>query len=200
MKIQILSLMLVLSASGAWADACCSVSVPAAASTNALPDHSLFHLEGEWSNQKGETVSLVDFAGKPSLITMFFSSCGYACPILIQDMKNLRSQLPLDQQDQLNILLLSFDSERDLPAALAEFATQRDLETPPWVLMHGDEDVVLETSALLGVRFRKDDKGNFAHSNLITLLNAQGEVVYKLEGLRADSAPLLEAIKTLFVN
>ena len=197
MKTLLLVIVTLMAAHCARADSCCSASAPDESSTHEIPDHSVFHLDGKWVNQNGETVKLVDFSGKPSLVTMFFASCGYACPILIEDMKSLRKQLPEDAQAQLNIVLLSFDTERDTPAALAAFAKQRDLETPPWVLLHGDEDVVLETSAVLGVRFRKDEQGNFAHSNIMTLIDAHGEVAFTLEGLRADPAPMVEAINEL---
>ena len=109
----------------------------------------------------------------------------------------MQKELTEDQRDQLNIVMLSFDTERDTPAALAAFAKARSLSCPPWTLMHGDADVVLETAALLKVRYRKDDQGNFAHSNIMTLLNAEGEIVYQLDGLRADPAPLLKAINGL---
>ena len=183
------------------AEKCCKVTnaPPAikAALTAPLPDHSLFHLEGNWTTHGGDAVALNHFTGKPTLVTMFFASCAVACPILIEDIRGVQKELPEAQRDQLNIVMLSFDTERDTPEALAAFAKARSLSSPPWTLMHGDADVVLETAALLNVRYRKDDQGNFAHSNIMTLLNAEGEVVYQLDGLRADPAPLLKAISSL---
>ncbi len=41
---------------------------------------------------------------------------------------------------------------------------------------------------------RKDKEGNFAHSNIITVLNSKGEIVHRQEGLSADPAETLTAI------
>lgn len=78
---------------------------------------------------------------------MFFASCAVACPILVEDIRGVQKEFTEDQRDQLNIVMLSFDTERDTPAALAAFAKARSLSCPPWTLMHGDADVVLETAA-----------------------------------------------------
>ena len=46
-----------------------------------------------------------------------------------------------------------------------------------WTLLRGAPNDVLELAALLGVKFKKDLGGQFAHSNIITVLDANGEVV-----------------------
>ena len=63
----------------------------------------------------------------------------------------------------------------------------------------GDDDVgtaddVLELAALLGVKFKKDARGQFAHSNVLTVLNPGGEVVHQQVGL--NQAPH-ETVKQL---
>jgi nitrite reductase (NO-forming) len=55
-----------------------------------------------------------------------------------------------------------------------------------WVLLHGDAGDVRELAMLLGVRYKEDARGQFAHSNLITVLNAGGEIAFQREGLNAD--------------
>ncbi len=196
MKVLIIAASFLLSPLilSSYADSCCAAALKAAKAAT-LPDQSLYHLEGDWTVHTGTPATLSTFAGKPTLLTMFFASCGYACPILIEDVRALINSLPEEQRDGFNIVMLSFDTERDTPEALATFAKQRKLPTPLWSLLHGDADLVLETSALLGVKYRKDTQGNFAHSNIITLLDKNGVIVHQLEGLRADASPLKDALK-----
>ena len=52
------------------------------------------------------------------------------------------------------------------------------LSAESWTLLHGEPDDVLELAALLGLKFKEDANGQFAHSNVITILNAQGEIVH----------------------
>lgn len=192
--IYAVTVLIAAMATSSYADSCCPAALKGAKLAS-LPDRSLYHLEGAWTVHTGTPATLATFAGKPTLLTMFFASCGYACPILIEDVRALINSLPQDLHDDFNVVMLSFDTERDTPEALAKFARERRLPAPPWSLLHGDADVVLETSALLGVNFRKDTEGNFAHSNIITLLDANGVIVHQLEGLRADASPLKAALQ-----
>jgi hypothetical protein len=45
------------------------------------------------------------------------------------------------------------------------------------------------------VNYVEDARGQFAHSNIITLLNAEGEIAFQHTGLKQDPAPLLAAIE-----
>jgi cytochrome oxidase Cu insertion factor (SCO1/SenC/PrrC family) len=58
-----------------------------------------------------------------------------------------------------------------------------------WTLLRGGADDVRELAALLGVNYAEDARGQFAHSNLITLLNADGEIAFQLRSA-AGRTPL----------
>jgi protein SCO1/2 len=45
-----------------------------------------------------------------------------------------------------------------------------------------------------GVNYRKDARGQYAHSNLITVLNAQGEIVAQESGLNIRTEGIAEKI------
>ena len=62
-------------------------------------------------------------------------------------------------------------------------------------LLRGGADDVRELAALLGVNYAEDARGQFAHSNVITLLNAEGEIAFQHAGLKQDPAPLIVAIE-----
>ena len=53
-------------------------------------------------------------------------------------------------------------------------------------------------AALLGVRYRPDVDGTIAHSNIITLLDAGGEIAVQQEGLGTDPAPAVAALRQAF--
>ena len=56
--------------------------------------------------------------------------------------------------------------------------------------MHGEPNDVLELAALLGLKFNQDVNGQFAHSDVITILNAQGEIAHQQIGLNRTSRKL----------
>jgi protein SCO1/2 len=90
--------------------------------------------------------------------------------------------LPEAQRAEARIVMVSFDTERDTPEALKAFRESRGLPDD-WVLLHGGDDAVRELAALLGVKFKRETDGNFAHSNLITILSKDGEVAHQRAGL-----------------
>ncbi len=163
----------------AQAPSCCPTEVTSDAP---LSDRSLFQLESSWTDDKSAEMKLGALGGRPLVITMFFAKCEYACPVLVHDMKKVQAALPADVRAKIGFVLVSFDPERDTPAALAAYRKIHELPAN-WTLLRGTPDDVLELAALLGVKFKKDARGQFAHSNMLTVLNAGGEVAHQQVGL-----------------
>ena len=177
----------------------CCVQLPAAAPSSKLPDlsdNSLFHLDSTWTNDAARPLKLGSFQGRPLVVTMFFSSCAYACPILVHDVKRIEAAIPENIRTDVSFVLISFDTDRDTPPVLAEFRARHQLPAN-WTLLRGGTDDVLELAALLGIKFKKDARGEFAHSNIISLLNGQGEVVLQQIGLNRDPQPTSYALEKI---
>lgn len=158
-----------------------------------VSDHSLFQLDSTWTNDKGADLKLGALGGPPLVVTMFFAKCEFACPVLVHDMKKIQAALPEDVRSKVGFVLVSFDTERDTPLVLAEYRKIHELPAN-WTLLRGTADDVPELAALLGVKFKKDARGQFAHSNILTVLNPGGEVVHQQVGL--NQAPE-ETVKQL---
>ena len=151
-------------------------------SARPVSDQSLFQIDSTWTNDRGVDLKLGALGGRPLVVTMFFAKCDYACPVLVHDMKKVQAGLPDELRSKAGFVLVTFDSERDTPAALAEYRKNHELPEN-WSLLRGSPDDVLELAALLGVKFKKDARGQFAHSNILTVLNSGGEVTHQQIGL-----------------
>jgi protein SCO1 len=116
----------------------------------------------------------------------FFTHCEYACPILVGELKAIEGKLPPEVLSKVDFLLVSIDSKRDTPAELAAFREKRQLARERWTLLRGGPDDVRELAALLGVNYTEDARGQFAHTNVITRLNADGEIAFQHVGLKQD--------------
>jgi protein SCO1/2 len=128
------------------------------------------------------------------IVAMFFASCEYACPMLVSDIQRTREALPAAVREKTRVLLVSFDTERDTPAALRAYRERMNLDDH-WTLLRGDESSVQELAMLLGVKFKRDARGQFAHSNLITVLNSAGEIAFQRPGLQGDISELAKAVE-----
>jgi protein SCO1/2 len=179
--------------------ACCVTNAGGTASGGASPaiftDKSLYQLDSVWNSADGSEVKLAQLKGKPLVVTMFFARCELACPVLVHDVKRIEAALPSDLRGKVGFVLVSFDSERDTPEVLRGYRDRQELDPATWTLLRGRPDDVLELAALLGIKFKKDPQGQFAHSNVITVLNPAGEIVRQLTGLNLDVAPAIEAVR-----
>lgn len=185
--------------------ACCaSDNSPAHAATHGdareLPPtdftrDSLYQLDAPFTTDAGAAFTLGELRGRPVIVAMFFASCNYACPLLVADITRMRDALPSPLRDDVAIVLVTFDTARDTPAALKKYRDDR-LLGPQWTLLHGEDDSVRDLAALLGVKFKLESDGQFAHSNLITILNAEGEIVHQRAGLQGG---LIEAAAAIVI-
>ena len=160
-----------------------------------ISSQSIYMLTDSFQTQDNKNVTLASFAGKPTLVGMIFTNCTYACPRLTADMKAIEQQLK-EKNGEINYLLVSFDSQRDGPAQLKKFAENSGLDKD-WTLLHGSEDAVRTLSVLLNVQFEKDGEGNFSHSNLISVLDKDGVLVYQKEGLNAEHEQTVSTVSQL---
>ncbi|MCI0536928.1 MAG: SCO family protein [Verrucomicrobiales bacterium] len=174
---------------------CCAKATPAAAAT--FSDKSLYQTESKWTTDAGKQIKLADLKGRPQVVVMFFASCQYACPILVHDLQRIEASLKPEQRARAGFTLVTFDPRRDTPEALANFRTTRVLPANTWTLLHGAPDDILELAALLGVKYKEEATGQFAHSNIITVLNADGEIVHQLVGLGQDIRATVRVIEQL---
>ncbi|MFK5956478.1 MAG: SCO family protein [Planctomycetota bacterium] len=175
-------------------ESCCAEKPEMVSSATALPSTSLYQLDAKWVDQNSTQRTLADFRGEVVVTAMIFTHCQYACPLILQDMRNIEAQIPAAKRDDIRWLLVSMDSDRDTPEVLAEYAAKNKLDTARWTLLHGDAYAVRTIAAVLGVNYIKDSHGNFSHSNLISVLNRDGSLAYQLEGLNAKADDCVKAI------
>ncbi|HVO76064.1 MAG TPA: SCO family protein [Ignavibacteriaceae bacterium] len=161
---------------------CCSSEEDA----EEFSDNSIYQLNSVWTDQQGEKFSLSLLKGKPVVLTMFFASCTYACPVLVNDMKRIESEIPKRDLPSYRFVLISIDPERDTPQKLARYAEVKNLDTKRWTLLTGNPDDIMELAALIGFKYKKNSNGDFSHSNLITFLDSNGEIIHQQIGLNQD--------------
>jgi protein SCO1/2 len=163
---------------------------------SAPSDYSIYHAASTWTDQEGRRLPLGDLAGKPRVVAMVYTSCAYACPRIMLDMKRIEGELG-DRADDVGFVLVSIDPERDTPERLAEFAAGSRLDPDRWTLLTAGEGDLLELAALLGVQYRQTAPGEWVHSNLITILDPDGVVVHRQLGLGTDPSETVSVLRTL---
>lgn len=160
-----------------------------------LPSSSLYNLHPALVDQHGHATALDVDRGHPTIVSMFYTSCPNACPLLISDIRALEASLSDADRADLRVLLVSLDPARDTPAAMAEVVAKHGVDDTRWTLVRSEPVEVREIAAALGIRYRPLADGEMNHSSLLTLLDVDGVPVERLEGLGRDPQPLREALR-----
>jgi protein SCO1 len=171
-------------------------SVPAWIPGDELPGGSLYNLEGRWWDRTGERVPLASKAGKVQVVSMVYTTCAFACPRIFSDMKRIESELTPLEREHVGFVLFSIDPERDTPERIARFESDLHIQPGRWSVLASEEANVLELAAVLGVRFIREESGEYSHSNVIAVLSPAGELVHRQLGLGENPAETLRTIRT----
>ncbi len=171
---------------------------PAAVTTSVEPAEervSLYDLPSSWRDQRGATVHLDTLAGRVRVLAMVYTSCHATCPLIVADLKRIEASLPAARRDAVGFVLVSLDPERDTPGRLAEWAAATRLDPARWTLLNGDGDAVRELAAAIGVRYQAQGPDALAHSNVITVLDADGAIVHQQLGLGTEAQGTVDAVQ-----
>ena len=153
-------------------------AAPAAAP---LPKDSVYQLVLPLTDQHGRTADWRQHRGQPQVVAMFYTSCQYICPLIVDSCKAVQHALTPAEQAKLGILLISMDPKRDTPAALMTVAKKRGLDASRWSLASPRADDVRSAAGVLGVRYRQLADGEFNHTSALLLLDRDGRIVARTE-------------------
>jgi len=167
--------------------ATCALLCVAGAAAAELPGDSLYRLDIALVDQDGHGFRLAERRHKPVLVSMFYTSCQYVCPLIIDTLRKTQGALAQDGGKKLDVLLVSFDPERDTPARLKQVFGERKLDAN-WTLARTDETSVRKLAAVLDIQYRALANGDVNHSSTITLLDGEGRILARTDKIGAVDA------------
>lgn len=179
-------------------DACCKKPETSTDEKKFNTDITLYDIETIWTNQENNKMSLSDFKQKKAIVlAMIFTNCKAACPRITADLQRIEKEIPKDELDNVAFVLVTMDPDRDTPEQLKEFAGIHQLDLKRWTLLTATPSEVLEFANVLNVRINKTEDGNFDHSNIIHIINSNGNIVHQQIGLDINPTESIDIIKSI---
>lgn len=151
--------------------------------SDSISDLSIYNLPSQWTNQENKNIVLKELKGKVLVMVMIYTSCKAACPRLVADMRHIEQQIPESRKSNVNFILISIDPETDTPERLKTFAVENKMYGEPWLFLRSTEENTREFAAVLAVNYKRISPIDFSHSNIISVFNPAGELVFQQEGL-----------------
>jgi protein SCO1/2 len=154
----------------------------------------------EFTNADNSLVRLQDFAGKPVVISMIFTSCHHVCPLTTRILDQaVRADREALGDDSFEVLTIGFDSINDTPDAMRAFAREQSIDADNWHFLSGTSEVIQGLSADLGFSFYTTPRG-FDHLNQITVIDRNTAVYAQVYGVKFELPWLVEPLKELVFN
>ena len=172
---------------------CASLALPRMAM--AVPGDSVYQLDAKLTDQRGQPVKLDGGRGQPVLVSMFYTSCQFVCPMLIDAARDTQAALTEAERRRVKVLLISFDPARDTPAKLEAMAKERGLDASQWTLARTDPATVRKIAALLKFQYRQLPDGEFNHSAELILLDGEGRIAARTSNLAGADARVVGALR-----
>lgn len=162
-----------------------------------ITSESIYNVDVEWRDQAGASLKLRAFKGTPVVISMIYTHCTMACPMVVSEMKSIESKLFKQKRDQIHFVLVSFDPQRDTSERLAEFAKSHQLDSKHWRLLTGDKTKARLLATVLGIKYQRQKNGDYIHSSVISALDKDGVIRQQKIGLGASDRKFIKTLNAL---
>lgn len=132
------------------------------------------------TDHTGAPVDLRDERGHVVVLTAVYAHCVSTCPVILTQIKAAVAALPEAARQDLRVIGVTLDPERDDPAKLAALVEGHGLEAPLFRLATGEVAEVERVLDDLGVARQRDpETGVIDHANLFVVVDRSGEVAYR---------------------
>jgi protein SCO1/2 len=142
------------------------------------PDLVLTDTQGKKYDLRKET------AGKPTLIYFGYTHCPDVCPSTMSNIAVAKKQLPKAEQDELRVVFVTTDPDRDKPAELGKWLKGID---PQFIGLTGDFPTIQAGARTLGISIdppHKDKNGKIIseHGTQVIAFSPKTDGGYVLYG------------------
>lgn len=162
--------------------------------TSSPRERSIYQLDSSWVEDNGHALRLRALEGKMQLLALIYTTCTGSCPVTVKAMQMYSRTMPDDIKGRVRFVLVTVDPKQDTLPVLREYRREMNLEKR-WKLLRGSPEDVRELAAVLGFNYEQIESGQFAHSNLVTVLDRHGEIVHQQKNFAGDNTDVTEAIR-----
>ena len=169
---------------------------PDASTPIIAPDYPRHLVDFSLIDQSGRPVTRKDLDGKIVVVNFVFTSCSVICPYVNAQMEKIQKHTAA--RPDVRLLSLSMDPVDDTAPVLASYGRTFGQDVSRWSFVTGNES---ELRRLVGASFLPPDTtgefaympGNFAHTQRIALVDAQGRLVEYFDGLNQEASDAVDA-------
>lgn len=145
----------------------------------------------------GRKRHLSEYRGKPLVISLIYTSCYHICPTTTQHLaKVTRIARAALGAESFNVLTIGFDTPKDTPVAMRQFAQDQGIDIRGWLFLSADATAMQGLTKDIGFISYAAPHG-FDHLIQATVIDAQGKIYRQVYGMTFETPLLVEPLKEL---
>ena len=130
---------------------------------------------------------------------MFYSSCKFVCPMLIETIRDIETRLSAEEREHLSVLLVSIDPAHDSVEVLQRTVSERHLDGARWTLARTDAASVRKLAAVLGIQYRALPTASSTTPTAVILVDADGRISARTTRLGDADPAFVKRVKSQLV-
>jgi protein SCO1/2 len=149
-------------------------------------------------DSNGVPFKLEDYAGRPVVVSLVYTSCSSVCPTITQHLRAAVAQAQLRLgADRFAVVTLGFDARNDTPGRMASFRNAQNADLPGWRFASADAATMGALLRDLGFSYAHV-AGGFDHVSQTVILDSNGRIHRQVYGedfpVQVFMEPLKEAV------
>lgn len=137
-----------------------------------------------FTNELGQAIELDPFRGEPLAFTFFFTSCPFPnyCPRMTDNFAEVDAKLKASKAcARWQLLSISFDTAKDTPARLLDYAKAHHYDPAHWRFLTGDRRTIEDFADLFDERFWTEGQ-SIGHNLRTVVVAPSGRVLQIIPG------------------
>ncbi|MFG6667979.1 SCO family protein [Halomonas sp. HNIBRBA4712] len=146
------------------------------------------------TNDDGEPAQAEDYRGKTTLVYFGYTQCPDVCPLTLARFASIFNELSEAERDDVQMLLISVDPNRDTPEVLKRYT---DAFGPEFTGLTGDREEIdaLTNRYRIAYSFEEpNERGDYIvnHSSAVFAFNEEGEPRFLVRDPHSDQDVLAD--------
>jgi protein SCO1/2 len=137
-------------------------------------------------SQDGAPVTLAALRGKIVAVSFIYTECPDICPLLTQKMVQVQDELGADFGKKIAFVSITLDPQHDTPEVLKDYAQFWGAKLAGWSFLTGSPEAVRDITHRYGVFVAKNEDGSVEHTQLTSIVDAEGAMRVQYLGARFD--------------
>jgi cytochrome oxidase Cu insertion factor (SCO1/SenC/PrrC family) len=143
------------------------------------------------ADQRGQTISLDRFRGRPVLVTFAYGHCETVCPMVVADVLSAQQQV---RDRSPAVVIITLDPWRDTPNRLESIASAWHMGAETHLLSGAPAVVERALNAWRVPRVRNERTGDLSHPSMVYVIGPDGRIGYVVQGNAQAIAAAVRAL------